>query len=298
MTNQTTETSFVATIGMFDGVHRGHKCLIEQVMRTAAERSMRPMLVTMDEHPCTVVTGEAKPLLTTCDERVSLLRRFAACRIETLHFTHEMAAMTATEFMREVLVPMGVRVLVMGYDHRFGHTPPTATFDDYVEWGRANGIEVVRATALEDEKVSSSLIRKALAAGDMDTASRLLGRAYSISGTVVEGMQIGRSLGFPTANLRLSDNRKMLPADGVYAVEVTVGDSRQTMRGMTNIGLRPTIDDSPRRTIETHIFGLDHDIYAQPLTIAFVRKIRDTRTFDTREQLADQLRRDAQACLI
>ena len=275
-----------ATIGMFDGVHRGHLCLIQQVQDVARERSLEPMVVTMDRHPRAVLTGVPMPLLTTPAERLQLLQKAGVEHIATLGFTSGMARLSALDFMRDVLRgELGVGLLVMGYDHRFGHDGLSASPAVFVRWGEQAGIEVVQARELEGGHVSSSAIRRALSQGEVQLAAGLLGRDYSLDGTVVAGRQVGRELGFPTANMAV-DAGKMLPGEGVYA---TLLDG---MPAMTNIGRRPTVDSDPHPTVETHVFGYDGNLYGRRLTLAFKGKIRDVAAFGSKEDLRRQLSAD------
>ena len=213
--------SIVCTIGFFDGVHRGHECLIRQVLDEARGRGARSLLVTFDRHPRTVFAPASTPaLLTTAPEKMALLRATGVDSIFVLPFDRAMAALTAREFMQQVLHDqLGVTALVVGYDHHFGR-PQGETFDDYVAIGREVGIDVVPARELEGEHVSSSAIRRALEAGDVGAAARLLGRPYTWTGRVVHGRGIGHRLGFPTANLEAVAPEKMLPARGAYAIKV------------------------------------------------------------------------------
>lgn len=285
----------VATIGFFDGVHCGHRFLIEQVCREAKGRELSSMLVTFTEHPRMVMrTGYQPRLLSTFDEKCRLLADTGVDVCVALPFTRELATLSARDFMQQVLRDrLHVRVLVIGYDHRFGHNRAEG-FDDYVRYAKELGMEVVRAEAcrLEEMHVSSSAVRTLLEEGKVDVASRCLGYNYSLCGRVATGQQIGRTLGFPTANLQVCDGWKLVPADGVYAVRVHVGD--HTYKGMLNIGCRPTIDDDVHRTIEVHLLQFDGDLYGEHLRIEFVRRIRGEQKFSCREELARQLQLDAE----
>ena len=213
--------SVVCTIGFFDGVHRGHECLIRQVLDEARGRGARSLLVTFDRHPRSVFAPGSEPLLlTSSEEKMGLLRATGVDDIFVLPFDRAMAALTAREFMQQVLHDqLGVTALVVGYDHHFGR-PQGETFDDYVAIGREVGIDVVPARELEGEHVSSSAVRRALEGGDVAAAARLLGRPYTWTGRVVHGRGVGHRLGFPTANLEAEEPEKILPARGVYAIRV------------------------------------------------------------------------------
>ena len=282
----------VATIGFFDGVHRGHQFLIQQVMDEARRRGATSLVVTFSNHPRSVVgTSAAVPLLSTSDEKREMLRQQGVDEVQMLEFTTSLAALTARQFMQKLHDEQGVDVLVIGYDHRFGHNRAEG-FDDYCRYGREMGIEVVQAQALTDDyiPVSSSLIRAALLEGRVDNASQLLGHHYMLTGRVVDGFKIGRRLGYPTANI-CAPSDKLLPCDGVYVVEAIVGNTRSY--GMLNIGFRPTFN-STARTIEVHLFDFNADIYSQHITLHFLHHLREERKFETPEQLVEQLTIDEQ----
>ena len=287
----------VATIGFFDGVHGGHRFLIRQVCEAAQERGLSSLLITFPQHPRRVMQASYQPrLLSTFGEKCSLLASTGVDACVALPFTAGLAALSAREFMQQVLRDqLQVRTLVIGYDHRFGHNRAEG-FDDYVRYGQEMGIEVVRADAflMDGAKVSSSAVRALLDAGEVDKAARCLGYTYFLEGRVTAGQQIGRTLGFPTANLQVTDSCKLIPADGVYAVRVRVGE--HIYKGMLNIGCRPTIDDDAHRTIEVHLFHFTGDLYGQLLRVEFLRRIRGEQKFDSREALARQLQQDAEAC--
>ena len=285
----------VATIGSFDGVHRGHLCLLKQVRKIADERGLKAMAVTFALSPKSVLGGSDMARLNSMEERVALLTQAGMDEVALLDFTHEMAAMTAHDFMQQVLKEqLGVAVLVIGYDHRFGRGR-TDGFDDYVRYGRELGIEVVRGEAcMEDgEAVSSTRIRHCITEGRVTEAAHLLGYNYKLCGTVVGGYRVGRKIGFPTANIGNTDN-KLLPADGVYAVRVNCipEDSQFSKLGMLNIGHRPTVNNGEERSIEVHILDFEGDLYGQSLCVEFVERLRDEQTFGNLEALMAQLEAD------
>lgn len=285
------------TIGFFDGVHRGHQYLMQQLKDMAHERGLQSMVVTFDRHPRQVLQSEWQPqLLTSLDEKEELMAQTGIDTLVVLPFSREMAQLSACQFMERVLVrQLGARLLLTGYDNRFGHDR-TEGFSDYERYGRELGIEVCAASCWQSDVVapSSSLIRRLLTGGDVRQAALLLGRPYALSGIVVHGEQVGRRLGFPTANLQLAEPSQLVPQPGVYAVRVTVGnDSRQYM-GMTNIGHRPTFSGQ-QLTIETNIFDFIGDIYQQSLRISFVERLRSEQSFASPEALAQQMDVDAKA---
>lgn len=292
--------SCVATIGFFDGVHRGHQFLIHQVMRCAAERGLASLLVTFRRHPRQVMQAAYQPqLLSTFEEKCSLLSATGADCCATLDFSRELAAMSARQFMEEVLKDrLSVRVLVIGYDHRFGHDR-TAGFADYVNYGRELGMEVLHAEpfSLGGVNVSSSVVRACLREGEAGMATRCLGRPYALSGVVVNGFHEGHGLGYPTANLQPDDACKLVPKGGVYAVWASghMDERRQRGLGMLNIGTRPTLDNGDVQSIEVHLLDFQGDLYGRRLTLEFVSRLRDERKFRNKAELTHQLRMDEQA---
>lgn len=283
----------VATIGFFDGVHLGHRYLIEQVCEVADARGFASGVVTFPVHPRKVVQPEYRPeLLTTCDEKVSLLAETGLDYCIMLDFTPEIALLSAREFMSFLRTYYNIRALVVGYDHRFGHNRHEG-FDDYVRYGQELGIEVILARAYinKETAVSSSVIRQLLSEGNVSEAGACLGYDYFLNGTVVSGYRVGRKIGFPTANLRVDEPDKLVPSDGVYAVRVTVAG--QVYGGMLSIGYRPTIGNGPDRSIEVNIFNFHSDIYEQYIRLSFVRYLRPELKFNSVDELIAQLHKDA-----
>lgn len=284
----------VATIGFFDGVHRGHQYLIEQVRKLAETTGRKSMVMTFDHHPRQVLHSDYQPrLLSSLDVKLLLLSRQHIDKIEVLHFDETMARMSAYDFMRDVLQgTYGVDCLVLGYDNRFGSRNEDESFEDYVKYGKELGMEVVRAHELAgDVHVSSSHVRRLLTAGDITEANRCLGYQYTIVGKVVDGERNGRQIGFPTANIDITEWGQLMPAAGVYAVRVRRKNSMQLMRGMMNIGHRPTFDGI-EQTAEVNIFDFRDNLYGETLLVTFVRRIREERRFDSPELLAEQLDKD------
>lgn len=280
----------IASIGFFDGVHRGHLHLIRQLKEEARRRGMASLLVTFDRHPRTVVTPDFVPsLLTTLDEKLQLLRETEVDDIVVLPFTPELSQQSAKAFMDQVLHErLDVRALLLGYDHRFGHGG--GTWEDYLQWGQETGIEVVRAEELPGAHVSSSQCRRLLMAGDVSAGSEMLGHPYSIAGKVVYGHQVGHELGFPTANIEF-DAEKLLPAHGAYAVWVMLPDGTRHA-GMLNIGNRPTIDNGSAVSVEVNLLHYDGNLYGQRITVEFVGRLREEQRFSSREELSRQLQKD------
>ena len=285
----------VVTAGCFDGVHRGHRHLLDQVAAEARRRGCPAVVMTFDRHPREVLQKGYQPaLLTTTDDRVALLRQTGMDACAVLHFTSEMARLTAAAFMKEILVQgLGASTLVMGYDHRFGSDHLTA-FADYAAATAQTGMDIVHATPLMigGEAVSSSRIRRQLAAGDAAGAAACLGRPFALPGRVVHGNHVGTGIGFPTANVKADDDRLMVPAHGVYAAWAQTEDGRQHA-AMVNIGVRPTIGDGLLPTTEAHLLHFDGDLYGRHLTLHFVTRLRDERRFTSRDDLRAQLSEDA-----
>lgn len=285
----------VATIGFFDGVHRGHRYLIRQVTDTARRSGLESVVITFDRHPRRVLDNAYRPLLlSTFAEKTALLASTGVDRCVVLPFSRAMASLSARDFMSSVLRDrLGVRVLVTGYDNRFGHNRSEG-FDDYVDYGRELGIDVQQALplAVDGVDVSSSVVRSLLQEGEAAMAAMCLGYPYMLSGTVVSGRRIGRGLGFPTANMQPDDADKLVPAPGVYAVRVELDDGGGPRPAMMNIGRRPTFDGGDV-TLEAHIFGFSGDIYGKRMGVSFVNRLRAERKFRSPAELAAQLRADA-----
>lgn len=285
----------VATIGFFDGVHRGHRFLIERLKEDAEREGLESTVITFEKHPRQVLQADYQPkLLTTFEEKRQLLSRTGVDNCAVLQFDRQMAQLTAREFMARVLSGLlNVKKLYIGYDHRFGHNREEG-FEDYVRYGRELGIEVIRNTAFELEgvNVSSSVIRSFLLEGEVSMAARCLGYPYFLSGKVIPGVQEGRKLGFPTANIEVPVE-KLIPASGAYAVDARMKDTVTMMPAMMNIGTRPTFGEN-NQTLEVHILDFEGDIYGKELLVAFEHRLRGERKFKSAEDLASQLRKDAE----
>ena len=278
----------VATIGFFDGVHRGHLHLLKQVNQVAQARNLASMVVTFSQQPRHVVSHETKRfyLLTTISEKLHLLEKAGIDHCEVMEFTPALASLTAYEFMQLLHDKYQVVALVIGYDHRFGHNRSEG-FEDYVRYGEELGIDVIQAT--EYPAVSSSKIRELLLLGDLFIANKCLGYHYMLEGKVVSGFHIGHTMGFPTANLQVAED-KLIPANGVYAVWVELEGHQ--FQGMLNIGTRPTIANGDERSIEVHIFDFHEDIYNKVLRLSLVKRTRGEVKFASKEQLILQLQQD------
>ena len=287
----------VATIGFFDGVHLGHRHLINQVKMAASLNGWCSSIITFPTHPRQVIQSDYQPsLLSSPEEKVELLGATGIDNCILLPFTRELSQLTAWEFMQLLYDQYKVRMLVIGYDHRFGHNR-AETFEDYCRYGRELGIHIMQATAYtqEQDKVSSSTIRRALLSGEISTASKYLGYNYFMQGTIVSGYQVGRKIGFPTANLKVDCPNKLIPAIGVYAVRVSVNG--QNYKGMLNIGHRPTINNGTDLSIEVHILDFEGDIYNQPMRIEFIDFLRPEAKFHSVDELILQIQKDKEAAL-
>ena len=286
----------VATIGFFDGVHRGHRFLINNVVKEAASRGLLSTVVTFDRHPRQVLGSDFQPrLLSTNEEKMLLLSKTGVERCVMLPFSEQMAQMTARDFMKKILRDrLGVQVLIIGYDNRFGHNRSEG-FDDYVRYGREMGIEVMSAQSflLHGINVSSSVIRSFLQEGEIEMAENCLGYPYFFTGKVVKGFRVGHELGFPTANIEQDNMLKMIPSPGVYAVKVRIEGTVELKHAMMNIGTRPTFNGT-QQTLEVHILNFNDDIYGKMISVAFVHKLRNERQFPSKEALSEQLVKDAQ----
>ena len=286
----------VATIGFFDGVHRGHRFLINNVVKEAASRGLLSTVVTFDRHPRQVLGSDFQPrLLSTNEEKMLLLSKTGVERCVMLPFSEQMAQMTACDFMKKILRDrLGVQVLIIGYDNRFGHNRSEG-FDDYVHYGREMGIEVMSAQSflLHGINVSSSVIRSFLQEGEIEMAENCLGYPYFFTGKVVKGFRVGHELGFPTANIEQDNMLKMIPSPGVYAVKVRIEGTVELKHAMMNIGTRPTFNGT-QQTLEVHILNFNDDIYGKMISVAFVHKLRNERQFASKEALSEQLVKDAQ----
>lgn len=285
----------VVTIGSFDGVHTGHRKIFEKLIEIAARKNADPVVITFSTHPRKILNpGIRLTLLTTTDEKINALFDLGIDNIILLNFTREMANMTAEEFYNEILLKkIDVKDLVIGYDHAFGKNRE-GNYEFLNRLQAASGISVTRVdeALYEGKPVSSTWIRELIQQGDMEGASRLLGREYRLTGRVVKGKGRGAGLGFPTANIIPIDADKIIPGDGVYAVSLLLEDERPET-GMLNIGLNPTFGDTGR-TIEANIFDFNETIYETHVTVIFHKKIRDERTFASVGQLREQLERDRQ----
>ena len=289
----------VVATGFFDGVHTGHRHVIRQLVEAAAVRGVESMVITFWPHPRNVLQKEARDLrlLTTLKQKKEILLDLGVDHVEVLSFTKDFSTMTAEEYLREVVIgEYGGTAILLGYDNRIGCDAKDA---DYVaRKAEELGLEVIRTDAVQlqmGHAVSSTKIRARLAEGDVTAAAEMLGYRYSLHGVVVAGNRLGRTIGFPTANMQLYEPLKLIPANGVYFVRVHTLE--REFYGMCNIGCRPTVSEGNARTIETNIFAFDEDIYGLDMEISFISKIRDEARFSSLEDLRAQLEKDRDTCL-
>ena len=288
----------VVATGFFDGVHVGHRLVIEQLVKAAAARGDESMVITFWPHPRNVLQKEARSLrlLTTLSEKKQMLHQLGVDRVEVLSFTKDFSAMTMEEYLRHIMKEYGARAILLGYDNRIGCD--AADSDQVARTAEMLGLEVIRTDMVPSQEgfaVSSTKIRERIEAGDVSGASQMLGYDYSMHGVVVAGNRLGRTIGFPTANMQLYEPLKLVPGNGVYFVKVNV--LGRSLYGMCNIGCRPTVGTGNARTIETNIFDFDEDIYGLDMDITFVARIREERKFNSFEGLKVQLEHDRDTCL-
>lgn len=282
----------MVTIGTFDGVHRGHRKVIAQLLENARKIDGESVILTFFPHPRMVLFPNTEQLLlNTEEEKIKLIAGLGVDHLVIHPFTREFSMLSSTQFIQTILVDaLHTKRLVIGYDHHFGKDRE-GSFENLKVSGPAYGFDVEEIPAQETDhiKVSSTRIRNALTAGEVDVANNLLGYRYKLTGTVVKGQQLGRKLGYPTANIVSNENFKLIPANGVYAVFVNSAGKRYG--GMMNIGVRPTVDGT-HRTSEVNIFDFNADIYGEQLEVEFVKWVRGEQKFNGLDQLIEQLAAD------
>ena len=284
----------VVATGFFDGVHLGHRFVIDALVRAARERGEESMVITFWPHPRNVLQNGARNLrlLTSLSEKKALLESLGVDHVEVIEFTRGFSQLSTEEYLRDVVMGrFGGTALLLGYDNRMGRNPASPQEIQAIAEGL--GLDVIRTESIAVPAgtiISSTQIRNLLSEGRVGDAAQMLGYRYSLHGVVVAGNQLGRTIGFPTANMQLYEPLKMLPANGVYKVEVETLGRRFT--GMCNVGNRPTVDNTSSVSIETNIFDFDEYIYGLDIRVSFVRKIRDEIRFGDLAQLSEQLKKD------
>ena len=287
----------VVTSGTFDGVHLGHQKILNRLQEVAFETGGQSVVITFYPHPRSVISPDNKTinLLSTLDEKIELLEKNGINHLVIIPFTREFSELSSEEFIQKILIEtIGTKTLVIGFDHRFGRNSEGGF--EYLKENKARygfEIEEISRHDLENVGISSSKIRKALIEGDVPTADHFLGRNYSLSGVIVKGKQLGRTIGFPTANIQVREIAKLVPADGVYAVKVYYRE--EEFGGMLNIGNRPTVDGT-FKTIEVNIFNFDCEIYGENLKVEFIKKIRNEQKFSGLDELKAQIAKDKETC--
>ena len=300
MTAEYTETypqqPLFAALGVFDGVHRGHRAVIARVESEAAARGLSSAVITFRAHPQQVLRPQVPfRMLTSPEERETLLRQTGIDRVIFLDFTREMSLLSAFAFLQILSSHYRVKGLIIGYDHRFGHNRAEG-FDDYVKYGQRLGMEILHADELVTDAgpVSSSIIRELLIKGDLTTANHLLSYPYTLHGKVVNGFHVGRELGFPTANIDIDYPDKLIPANGVYAARIVLPDGNR-YNGMLNIGNRPTLNRPNDYSIEANLFDFSGNLYGLSLAVELIRYMRPEQTFADITALRAQLVADEAA---
>jgi riboflavin kinase/FMN adenylyltransferase len=287
------EGPVVLTQGTFDGVHLGHQKILDTVVQKAKSIGGKSVLLTFYPHPRLVLYPEDNELklITTIEEKAAFLDKFGIDIMVVLPFTRELSRMTAHQFIETVLVEkLKIKTIIIGYDHRFGKNRE-GSIEEIEAYSRRYdySVQQIPEQDIDDCIVSSSKIRKALLEGDLEEANSFLGRTFSITGKVIDGQKNGKKLGFPTANIEISEDFKLIPKQGVYAVEIALNNRQYP--GMLNIGTRPTFKLG-QMTIEVHIFDFSDEIYGQEIEILFVKRWRDERKFEELNALKTQLEAD------
>lgn len=282
----------ILTLGTFDGVHIGHKKILEKITQNTENEKYESLVLTFFPHPRMILQEEsAIKLLNTITEKIDLLEKTGIENLVIHPFDESFSRLTAEEFVREILVEQfHIQKIIIGHDHRFGRNR-TANIDDLIDFGKKYGFEVEQISAQEinEISVSSTKIRNALEEGDIVLANKYLGYEYFLTGTIIKGKQLGRTIGFPTANLKIEENYKLIPRNGVYIVSCIINN--KTVFGMMNIGFNPTVNGE-NQTIEIHFFDFEADLYHQKITVSLLHRIRSEQKFDSVVLLKEQLEKD------
>lgn len=288
----------VLTLGTFDGVHVGHKKILEKLTQSTEDGLYESLVLTFFPHPRMVLQEKSEiKLLNTIVEKTELLAQIGIQNLVIHPFDATFSRLTAEDFVKTILVDLfQIHKIIIGYDHRFGRNR-TANIDDLIIFGEEYGFEVEQISAQEihDVSVSSTKIRNALLEGKMELANEYLGYTYFITGTVVHGKQLGRTLGFPTANISIAEDYKLIPKNGVYIVQATIANT--IVFGMMNVGLNPTVEDESQQKIEIHFLNFEGDLYGAELQISMLHYIREEQKFDSIELLKNQLQSDKQTAV-
>lgn len=287
----------ILTLGTFDGVHIGHKKILERVIQNTENKEFESLVLTFFPHPRMVLQGQSEiKLLNTIEEKIYLLEKIGIQNLVIHPFDESFSRLTAEEFVKTVLVEkFHIQKIIIGHDHRFGRNR-TANIDDLITFGKQYGFEVEQISVQEinDVSISSTKIRKALLEGNMVLANEYLGYDYFLTGTVFKGKQLGRTIGFPTANLKIKENYKLIPKNGVYIVKSII--NQRTVFGMMNIGFNPTVGGE-NLSIEIHYFNFNADLYNQKVSVSILQYLRPEQKFDSVTLLKEQLEKDATTAL-
>lgn len=290
-------TKTIVTLGTFDGVHKGHKSILDKIINSSKASGCESVVLTFFPHPRMVLQQNSDlKLLNTMGEKAALLEKTGIDNLIIHPFDLAFSRLTAEEFVKEILVDkLNVHKIIIGHDHRFGRNR-TANIDDLINFGNEYGFEVekISALAINDISVSSTKIRNALLEGNIDTANSFLGYPYFINGTVVKGKQLGRTINFPTANIEPTESYKLVPGNGVYVVSSEIDG--KTVQGMMNIGNRPTVN-GVGTTIEVHYHNFNEDLYGRFINVSIHHRLRDEIKFESFDALKEQLEKDKQDSL-
>jgi len=286
------DTYCCVTIGSFDGVHKGHISILKNLITEAQHNGLKSVVFTFDPHPRTVLSNsEPLRLLSSTSDKIDTLKKLGVDYLVMYPFDKAFSRLTAEEFVKTILVDgLHTKKIIIGYDHRFGRNR-TASIDDLIDFGKTYNFEVaqIQAKQIDSISISSTKIRTALEEGAISTANSFLGYNYSISGTVISGNQLGRTLGYPTANIKSIDSLKLIPYQGVYIVKSYI--DHQEVFGMMNIGTKPTVDGT-KQTIEVHFFNWNTDLYTKTISIELLHRLRDEQKFYSINDLKVQLQKD------
>jgi len=290
----TSKKKTIVTIGTFDGVHVGHKKILEKIIQNTNNSDYESLVLTFFPHPRTILqTATEMKQLNTIDEKSNLIEKAGIDNLVIHPFDKEFASLSAEEFVKKVLVDIfNIQKIVIGYDHRFGKNR-TADINDLIAFGNQYNFEVeqISAEELNEVAVSSTKIRNALSDGNIELANSFLGYNYTITGMVVQGKQLGRTIGFPTANISINEDYKLIPNSGVYVVECKI--ENQSYFGMMNIGTNPTVENTnQKQKLEVNIFDFDQDVYGKSINISFLKRIRSEQKFDSLDALKAQIAND------
>ncbi len=282
----------VLTIGTFDGIHKGHKVLFNKLKQYSSENNLRNVVITFTPHPRMILSNSKIKLLTTLDEKTELLSQLGIGNLLVLKFTKEFSEQSSKEFVTNIICnKIGVKHIIIGHDHKFGKDR-NGNDNELIELGSKNNftVECVGPVKSDEEIISSTKIRNAILDGNIKKANKFLGRNYCFHGIVVKGVSRGAILGFPTANIKVEDENKLIPKNGVYIVKALIED--EVVYGVMNIGMRPTFADTLSTVIEAHLFEFNKNVYGKTIKIELLKRIRDEKKFNNKEELIYQIGKD------